>query len=251
MFSLVKPGRIMFAIGIIALAILSFIMHDFIVGRPPAWPAGVPSTGLNYVLAGICILCGLAIIFDTGGRIGALAIGLVILISSFLIRYLPSLIHATKAEDILWSLNAYKTLALAGSAFIVAASFPAGRAGSNEKLALAGSILLALFLVLGGISHFHFDKFVFDFIPAYIPFHAFWTYFCGVALIAGGIGIVIRPTRYLAALLSGIMILGWFILLHIPRFYSNTNDASDRMGLCESFAFAGALFVLAAISRRK
>ena len=45
----------------------------------------------------------------------------------------------------------------------------------------------------------------------------------------------------------GIMIGGWFLLLHIPRFANNINDASDRTGLCESFTFAGILFILAAI----
>jgi hypothetical protein len=79
----------------------------------------------------------------------------------------------------------------------------------------------------------------------------FWTYFCGVCLIAGGIGILLRPTIHLASLLLGIMIFGWFLLLHIPRFIANMNDPSDRMGLCESFAFAGVFFTLAAITKRR
>jgi hypothetical protein len=45
-------------------------------------------------------------------------------------------------------------------------------------------------------------------------------------------------------MLIGIMIAGWFLLLHIPRFFANVNDPSDQMGLCESFAFAGIMFVL-------
>jgi hypothetical protein len=49
-------------------------------------------------------------------------------------------------------------------------------------------------------------------------------------LFAGGAGLLIPPTRKWAALLSGI---------------ANTNDVSDRMGLCESFTFIGIFFVLA------
>jgi hypothetical protein len=63
-------------------------------------------------------------------------------------------------------------------------------------------------------------------------------------LIAGGIGIQIYTLRKIAALLVGIMIAGWFLLLHIPRFFTNINDTGDQMGLCESFAFAGIMFVL-------
>jgi len=46
------------------------------------------------------------------------------------------------------------------------------------------------------------------------------------------------------------MLLGWFVLLHIQKFSANKNDVSDRMGLCESFSFAGVFFVLAGVVAR-
>jgi uncharacterized membrane protein YphA (DoxX/SURF4 family) len=112
---------------------------------------------------------------------------------------------------------------------------------------IIGSILLSVFFISAGYAHFKFAPFVADFIPSYIPFRTFWAYGCGVCLFASGAGLLIPPVRKWAALLSGIMLMGWFILLHIPRFVTNMNDASDRMGLCESFTFAGICFVLAAI----
>src|SRR6478735_7092054 len=36
MTKLIRPGRTLFAIGIISLGILQFFAKDFIVGRPPA-----------------------------------------------------------------------------------------------------------------------------------------------------------------------------------------------------------------------
>jgi uncharacterized membrane protein len=146
-------------------------------------------------------------------------------------------------------LNAYKAMALFGGALIVAASFMEGQFNESSRnvFILTGAILLAAFFIAGGYAHFKFADFVKDFIPAYIPFHGFFTYFCGICLIAGGIGLLIPKIRYWAALLSGIMIGGWFLLLHIPRFVNNINDASDRTGLCESFTFAGILFTLATI----
>jgi len=64
--------------------------------------------------------------------------------------------------------------------------------------------------------------------------------------------VLINSGRFIFSigLLSGIMLMGWFVLLHIPRFIANTNDVSDRMGLCESFSFAGIFFVLAGILAR-
>ena len=45
--------------------------------------------------------------------------------------------------------------------------------------------------------------------------------------------------------MSGVMITGWFFLLHIPRFATDMQNASDRMGLGESLAIAGICFCIA------
>ncbi|MEP7141582.1 MAG: hypothetical protein ABI707_01870 [Ferruginibacter sp.] len=251
MDKLIKPGRIIFATGIMALGILCIISKDFIVGRPPVstWAAAIPGKICwAYISGTLLIIAGLAIIFKIKARLASLIIGVMILVFSFLLR------HLYEMSD--W-LNAYKSLALSGGAFIVAASFSKKEGSSsgsfplNHKLVFTGCIFLSLFLIACGISHFKFAQFVKDFIPSYIPFRGFWTYFCGICLLAGGVGILMPSINKWAALLSGIMIAGWFIMLHIPRFIANTNDAGDRMGLCESFALAGIFFVLAAMFSRK
>jgi uncharacterized membrane protein YphA (DoxX/SURF4 family) len=254
MSKLIQPGRIIFAIGIIALSVVQFIKGEYIIGRPPAlsWPAwAVTMPGKliwAYLSASLLIIAGLAIIFNKKARLGAIIIGVVILVYSFLMRHLPAM------SD--WG-NAYKSLALGGGAFIVAASFfkkedtNSHNSFTNNNLILTGCIFLSLFLIICGILHFKFDDFVKDFIPAYIPLHAFWTYFCGIALLAGSIGLIFRSTRKWAALLSGIMILLWFVLLHIPRASYTPKDYTEWMGVCESFTFSGIFFVLAGISSKK
>ena len=251
MNKLIKPGRIIFAIGIIALGILCFIEKDFIAGRPPVttWFANVPGKlAWAYISGSLLIIAGLAIITDIKAGFASLLIGAMILICSFVLR------HLYEMTD--W-LNAYKALALSGASFITASSF-LKRKGSgngnflmNYKLVFAGCIFFSFFFIICGLSHFKFSAFVKDFIPAYIPFHSFWTYFCGACLLAGGMGFLIPETRKWAALLSGIMILGWFLLLHLPRFLADPNNVSDRMGLCESFTLAGSLFVLAGMLSKK
>jgi uncharacterized membrane protein len=242
-----KSGRFIFATGITGLGIICFISKDFIVGRPPAWPAGFEvNPALAYVSGAILIIAAIAIVFTKKGGIAALLIAVLIFLLSIL-RHIPHFM-----DD--WP-NAYKSLALFGGALIIASSF--FREDSNtitgsrfdgslqKSLVVSGCILLAAFFIASGYAHFKFAAFVKDFIPAYIPFHVFWTYFCGICLLAGGAGLLIPQTRRLAALLSGIMIAGWFLLLHIPRFIANIHDVSDRMGLCESFTFIGIFFVLA------
>jgi hypothetical protein len=53
MNTLLKPGRIIFATGLLALGVICFISKDFIVGRPPAWQAGTHSFTGIYIRSNI------------------------------------------------------------------------------------------------------------------------------------------------------------------------------------------------------
>jgi uncharacterized membrane protein YphA (DoxX/SURF4 family) len=249
MSKLIIPGRFIYSTGIIALAVLCIISKDFIVGRPPVWPSGFNiNPALAYISGVVLIIAAVAIILNRKARSAALLISALIFLFSVL-RHLPNFMND-------WA-NAYKSLALAGGSLIIAASFPlqdltkGSGFKANERsgavLITIGCIFLAAFFIACGYAHFKFAGFIESFIPSYIPFHVFWTYFCGICLFAGGVGLLIPQTRRLAGLLSGFMVLGWFLFLHIPRFIANINDASDRMGLCESFTLAGIFFVLAGI----
>jgi len=253
MKQLLKAGRIIFAIGMTALGILCFVYKDFIVGRPPVWPAGIHiNPALGYISGALLILTAMAILINKKPGEAAMFIAVLILALS-VCRHIPVFMND-------WA-NAYKSIALFGGALIVAASFfngqsttAAARAGNKDLvsgLVMTGCILLAAFFIIAGYAHFKYADFVNTLIPSFIPFRSFFTYACGVCLFAGGAGLLIPPVRKWAALLSGIMVAGWFLLLHIPRFITNPADTSDRLGLCESFSFVGIFFVLAAMFSKK
>lgn len=252
MKKLIRPGQVIFATGIIALGVLQFFAKDFIVGRPPfvQWASNIPGkVAWAFVSGTLLIIGGLSVIFyKRNASSVCFFIGIFIFIFSFLSRHLPHLFTVTTAQDVIWQINAYKTLALCGGAFIIAASF---HEPLNTMQLRLSCILLALFFIISGFAHFKFDDFIINgFIPAYIPFHAFWTYFCGIALIAGGVGLLIKQIKKWAAALTGIMILLWFFLLHIPRASYTPHDYSEWMGVCESFTFSGILFTLAGLSSK-
>jgi uncharacterized membrane protein len=249
MDKLIKPGRYIFVAGIFGLAILCILSKDFIIGRPPAWPARLTvNPALAYGSATVLILASLALLFRKAPGFAALVIALLIFLLS-VVRHLPEFMND-------W-LNSWKSIALFGGALIVSASFfeesepRPGKKGWKKGFIITGSVLLSAFFIACGYAHFRFADFVRDFIPSYIPFHVFWTYFCGICLFAGGLGLLIPTIRPWAALLSGIMTAGWFLLLHIPRFLANTADPGDRMGLLESLTFAGIFFVLAGVLSKK
>jgi uncharacterized membrane protein len=253
MNKIIQSGRIIFGIGMAALGCLQFFVKDFIVARPPspAWAADIPGKpAWAYISGVLLIISGLAIVFNKKGRVAALFIAILVFISSFLTRNLPDMAAVGSAEDLLWKVNAYKTLAICGGALIVAASFAPKK---SNMLIVTGCIGLSLFLVICGLAHFKFADFVKDLVPAYIGNGYFWTYFAAIALLAGGVGIIFKQTRTWAVLLSGIMILLWFVLLHIPRAINIPPHTSvpiygEWMGVFESFAFSGIFFVLAGLS---
>jgi|GEM_PF-2005582 len=251
MVSLVTIGRTMAGAGFIGLVFVQNHAKTYLIGRPvlPSWIHAEQSAYLTIPFT--VIVAGMAVSNKQTGRWFAFLTGLYILAISFLLCHVPDMMHKN-AEGILWQLNAYKTLALAGGCWIIAASFSGKPVWlSNKMLLITGWVTMALWLLIAGVSHIRFNSFVQDFIPAYIPARAFWSYFTAVALLAGGVGLLINPLRRRAALLSGVMILLWFFLLHIPRTLANPGDTNEWLGVCESFIFSGMLFVLAALSPKK
>jgi uncharacterized membrane protein len=247
---LVPVGRAFFAVALIGLGVEHFIFRDFVTGRAPAWPEAVPGGLLWAGLTGaVFVLTGLAIVAGKLARPAAV-VAAVLIFGWALLRHVPIL----AAEPFLsgaWT-QAGKAWTFAGGALAVAATFPkvAVRPAAVARLVnvggagfVAGRIGLGLFLLLTGVQHFLFTQFVASLIPAWFPGDAvFWTYFAGVALIVGGIGLLVPWTARLAAVLSGSMVFSWFWIVHVPR---TLVGVSDSIAVFEALAVSGIAWVLA------
>lgn len=248
--TLITVGRVFFALGLIGLGVSHFIFGDFMTGRAPAWPDGVPGgTAWAYATGVAFIAIGAAILARRGGRLAAF-FAAVLVFGWALLRNIP----VVAADSFLggrWTIGG-KSLTFFGGALAVAATLPAIRGGDASYLRLlnlrrefttVGRVCLALFFILTGIQHYIFTAFVASLIPAWFPGNAvFWTYFAGVALVAGGAGLLVPWTARLAALLSGIMVFSWFWIVHLPRMFASV---SDGIAVFEALAVAGIAFVLA------
>jgi uncharacterized membrane protein len=120
---------------------------------------------------------------------------------------------------------------------------------ARDAFVIWGRVCLGGFMMLAGIQHFMFAAFVASLFPPWIPGALFWTYFAGVALIAGGAGIIVPFVARLAALLSGAMIFSWVFLVHIPLILK-TRSANDVTAVFEALAFSGVAFLLAGLAER-
>lgn len=74
----------------------------------------------------------------------------------------------------------------------------------------------------------------------------FWAYFAGTALIASGIGMIVRVKARLAATLLGAMILTWILILHIPRAIADpySDVGNEWTSTLEALAKSGVAFIL-------
>jgi uncharacterized membrane protein len=257
MYKLSTLGRFFLAIAMTAFGAQHFFYLDFVTRVFPRLPAWIPAhTFLSCVLGALLLASGAAIMIEKAARTSALLLGAIIL-SSFALLYLPLLI-TTPPNGGLWT-SAGKALALSGGSFLVAGSLPvkldspantlARVVRTLERFIPLGRFFLAAFLVLCGIEHFIYVEIVTRMVPSWIPGGVFWAYFAGVALIAGGVGIIVPMTSRLAGGLSGLMIFLWVLLVHIPRAVAMRNS-NETTAVFEALAFSGVAFLVAAAPKR-
>jgi len=108
-----------------------------------------------------------------------------------------------------------------------------------------GMYPFAIGVIVFGVDHFLYTPYVATLVPAWIPEHIFWTYFAGTALIASGVGMIVRVKARLTATLLGTMIFIWILVLHIPLVadpYSGIGN--EWTSAFEALAKSGVAFIL-------
>lgn len=230
-------ARMSFGLAVAGSGVMQVVNADFVrlVPTRPVWlpvqPAGAVVVGVVLLLIGARLLTG------RRQRIAALALG-ALLLGVFLLR-VPEIV-ASPGTGFVWT-NPAKVLALLGGALLLA--------GETGRVRPAAAVLFAVFLLICGVQHFVYADFVDTLVPAWIPpGQRFWTLFAGVALLAGGAGVLLPPTRRPAGLLAGVMIFLWVLLLHIPRSLE-MKSAFELAGVFEALAVAGTAWLVAGPAR--
>ncbi|WP_276374581.1 DoxX family membrane protein [Chryseolinea sp. H1M3-3] len=253
----VRLAQVFFAISLISWALQHFILGEFVTGRPPLWPEALPGKLLFAYACGIILLvAGISILTHWKPILTVTCAGMIILVWAAL-RNIYALIISLDYGIILTNTN--KALTIGFGALLVASTFRDTEPTVTksllqriiDRLAPLSKYFIGLFLLVSGIQHFLFASFVKFLVPAWIPFPEFWTYLAGVALIAGGLGIITNIQRKLAATLSGYMIFIWLIVLHIPRALGAEGNANEVTAVFEALATSSLLFIIAMTSNRE
>lgn len=258
MNTLYTNGRYFFAIGFIAFGIMHFIFGDFITGRAPSWPEQLSG---KYIWAGvsgiILIATGVTILAGKWVRYTALLSASIIIVWA-LLRHIP-IITGDSTLGGAWT-QFGKALVFSSGILAIAGSFPkinhkgiiSPIINAEAEFIRFSKFGLAFFLILCGIQHFLFVEFVASLMPSWFPWAVFWTYFAGICLIAGGVGLLFTATKKLAAFLTGLMIFSWVFIVHIPLAINDFSGGGvEWIAVFEAFAISGLAFYLTAVFSRE
>jgi uncharacterized membrane protein len=239
-------GRIVFGAAMVLFGLL-YLFHSR--GTMPApGPPWTAETGLlAWVIGAGFLVVGVCIVARVGARASAVVLGAAFLLR-VLVFYIPQL-FAHLHDPGPWTSGA-EVMALGAAALVLAGELELAHSMSWESLVLVGRFLFAAALVIFGVQHFMYAKFIATLIPSWIPEHLFWTYFVGAVFVAVALSIATKIRGRLAASLLGLMFLLWVVVLHTPRIIASARNGNEWTSGIIALAMAGGSFVLAGALRK-
>jgi len=244
----------MYGVAMLGFASLYFIYASHRPG-PAVGPPWFPGNPFGAYFMTIALLAAGAAIATGKMRRPAAALLSALLLLRFAFLHLPGLImHSHDPGP--WT-SSFEILALCGAAMVLAYAgpFEGPRAGPTNAsmgvLANVGCFLFAISLVIFGVQHFMYAKFVATLVPAWIPARLFWAYFVGAAFFATTLSLITRVMARLAATLLGIMFLIFVVTTHIPRVAAARSNGNEWTSAFVALAMAGSAFIIAGALRAK
>jgi len=239
MNKLIVLGRYCFALALTAFGIQHFIYAKYAVGIGPPW---IPGNPLRACFMGAAlVLAGVRITANLKTRVTAMLLGFLLFLY-YLFLYVPRL-AANVHDPGPWTSGA-EILALCGAAWALCAASP------TRRSSMPGRFLFALTLIVFGVQHLLYGRFVATLIPAWIPERLFFAYGVGIAFLAAACSILANIQSRLAATLLGIMFFTWVFILHLPRVMAAPHNGNEWTSMLVALAMSGASWIVAESAKR-
>lgn len=138
----------------------------------------------------------------------------------------------------------------AGAVFFVIAILAAkndiAQARGIEKVIALANLCFAVPLAVFGAEHFAAAQGISQMVPSYIPWHLFWAYFFGLALMAASLSIAIKVLVRWSGLLFGIMMFLFNFMLTVPAIVTEHYNRITWVLMCREPSFGCGAWALAA-----
>jgi len=115
-----------------------------------------------------------------------------------------------------------------------------------DKLILLGTPFYAAPVAAFGTEHFTVTGVISSIIPAWIPWHPFWTYLVGACFIAAALSLVTTIQARLSASLLALTFFLFVVLIHAPVWAQNPRNRFALAVALREISFTGGALALAA-----
>jgi uncharacterized membrane protein len=125
------------------------------------------------------------------------------------------------------------------------------RARGLDKVVALSHLCFAIPLAVFGAEHFSAAQFIQQAVPSFVPWHLFWTYLIGFALLAASLSIATKIQVRWSGLLFGIMMFSFVAMMDIPGAVANPGNRFAWTLALRELAFGGGGWLLAAGAMRE
>ncbi len=125
------------------------------------------------------------------------------------------------------------------------------RARGLDKIVVLSNLCFAAPLAVFGAEHLSDPGDIAPLVPSFVPWHLFWTYFVGFALLAASLSIATKIQVRWSGLLFGIMMFLFVAMMDIPGALANPRDRFAWTLLLRELAFGGGGWMLAGNALRE
>lgn len=120
-----------------------------------------------------------------------------------------------------------------------------------EKVVSLGNLCFAMPLAAFGALHLSAARGLSTMVPSYMPWHLFWAYFVGLALIATSLSIATKTYVVWSGLLFGCMMFLFDALLTLPGVTAGSHNRITWVLLLREPVFGAGAWILAATAMAK
>jgi uncharacterized membrane protein YphA (DoxX/SURF4 family) len=120
-----------------------------------------------------------------------------------------------------------------------------------DKVVAFSNLCFAAPLAVFAAEHLSGARSIMLGVPSYMPWHLFWAYFVGFALLSASLSIATRIQVRWSGLLFGIMMILFVAMLHVPRALASPHDRFAWTIVIREMSFAGGGWILAGEAMRE